>query len=122
MMRRRIDVVQTISVLALAALVCHFIWEVKWLVWLAAGLLILTLTPNPLADGIAGLWLKLSGQIGNVMSRILLSLVFFLLLTPLAVLYRFFNREMTKSFFDRTGTTTFYPAKAPGKEEFKNPW
>jgi hypothetical protein len=119
---KQIKVIETISVLALAALVFHFVWEVQWLIWLAAGLLVLTLKPNPLANFIAGHWLKLSEYIGNFMSKVILSLVFFLLLTPIAVLYRFFNREMTKSFFDRTSTSTFHPSKVPGKEEFKNPW
>ena len=122
MMPRRIEIVETISILALAALVIHFVWEAKWLVWLAAGLLVLALKPNPLANLIAGLWLKLSEHIGNFMSKLILSLVFFLLLTPLAALYRLFNHEMTKSFFDRTSTTTFHAARVPGKEDFKNPW
>jgi hypothetical protein len=122
MMIRRIEIIETISVLALAALVFHFVWEVKWLIWLAAGLLVLTLKPNPLANLIARLWLKLSEHIGNFMSKVILSLVFFLLLTPLAVLYRLFNREMTKSFFDRTSTTTFHAVRVPGREDFKNPW
>jgi hypothetical protein len=121
-MLRRIEVIETISVLALAALVFYFVWEVKWLIWLAMGLLILTLKPNPLANLIARLWLKLSEHIGNFMSKAILSLVFFLLLTPLAAFYRLFNREMTKSFFDRTSASTFRSAKVPGRDAFKNPW
>ena len=122
MMLRRIEVAETISVLVLAALVFHFVWEVKWLIWLATGLLVLTLMPNPLANLIARLWLKLSEHIGNFMSKVILSIVFFLLLTPIAALYRLFNREMTKSFFDRASTSTFHIARVPGKEDFKNPW
>jgi hypothetical protein len=121
-MLRRIEVIETMSVLALAALVFYFVWEVKWLIWLAMGLLILTLKPNPLANLIARIWLKLSEHIGNVMSKVILSLVFFLLLTPLAALYRLFNREMTKSFFDRTSASTFRNAKVSGRGEYKNPW
>jgi hypothetical protein len=121
-MLRRIEVVETLSVLALATLVFYFVWEVKWLIWLATGLLILTLKPNPLANLIVRLWLKLSEHIGNFMSKIILSLVFFFLLTPLAAFYRLFNREMTKSFFDRTSASTFRSAKVPGRDAFKNPW
>jgi hypothetical protein len=122
MMIRRIEVIETISVLALAALVVHFIWEIKWLIWLAMGLLALTLTPNPLATLIARVWLKLSELIGNVMSRVILSLIFFLLLTPLAVLYRFFSPEMAKSFFDRSSPSTFRKAGVSNRDSFKNPW
>lgn len=122
MMPKRIEVVETISVLALAALVFHFVWGVKWLIWFAAGLLVLTLKPNPLASLIARLWLKLSEHIGNFMSKVILSLIFFLLLTPLAALYRLFNREMVNSFFDRTSASTFQSARVAGRDTFKNPW
>jgi hypothetical protein len=121
-MPRRIEVIETVSVLALAALVIHLIWEIRWLVWLAMGLLVLTLTPNPLATLVAKLWLKLSELIGNVMSRVILSLIFFLLLTPLAVLYRFFSPEMAKSFFDRSSASTFRKAGVCNRDDFQKPW
>jgi len=47
---------------------------------------------------------------------------FFVLLTPLAMFYRVFNREMIKSFFDRTVTSTFRKATVPGKDSYENPW
>jgi len=122
MMMKQMDVLKTILVLALAALVFHIIWEVKWLLWLAMGFLVISLKQNPLADLIVKLWLKLSEYIGMFMSKIILSMVFFVLLTPLAMFYRVFNREMIKSFFDRAATSTFQKATVPGKDSYENPW
>lgn len=121
-MIKQIDVVKTILVLTLAALIFHLIWELKWLLWLATGLLVISLKQNPLADLIAKLWMKLSEYIGNFMSKIILSIIFFLLLTPLAMLYRLFNRNMTKSFFDRSTISTFQKATVPGRDSYENPW
>jgi hypothetical protein len=59
-------------------------------VWIEAGvgLLVIGLFIPPLAVRIAQLWLKLAHLIGAVMSRVLLTLVFFLVLLPIAGLRR----------------------------------
>ena len=47
-------------------------------------------------------WWKMAEIIGAVMSRVLLSVVFFLFLTPIALLYRIFNRiETNKGWVER---------------------
>jgi hypothetical protein len=122
MMVKRIKVLETMLVLALASLVCHWIWEVTWLIWFAAGLLALALMPNPLVNFIASFWLNLSEYIGSVMSKSILSLVFFLLLTPLAILYRLFNQGMTRYCFDRASASTFDSTKELSRESFEKPW
>lgn len=62
--------------------------------WIEAGvaLLIIGLFIGPLATLIAQLWLKVSHLMGAVMSRLLMSLVFFLVLLPLALLRRLTTR------------------------------
>ncbi len=63
--------------------------------WMEAGiaLLVVGLFVGPLATLIAQLWLKLSQLIGAVMSRLLLSVVFFLVLLPIALLRRVVTRR-----------------------------
>lgn len=48
---------------------------------------------KPLARLIAWLWLKLGDGMGYVMSRLILSLVFFLFLLPLALIYRAVKKD-----------------------------
>lgn len=64
-------------------------------VWIevGVGLLIIGLFISPLAVCIAQLWLKLAQLIGAVMSRVLLTLVFFLVLLPIALLRRALARR-----------------------------
>ena len=121
-MIKQIDVLRTLLVLSLAAIVFHLILEVNWLLWLAIGFLVISLKQNPLADLIARIWLKLSEHIGNFMSKIILSIIFFLLLTPIAMLYRLFNRDMKNYFFDRSSTSTFHKASVPERNSFEHPW
>lgn len=117
-----IDVLKTMLVLALAALVFHLLWGAAWLLWLATGLLVISLKQNPLAELIAKLWMKLSEHLGNFMSKIILSIIFFLLLTPLAMLYRLFNMDMKRSFFDRTLPSTFHDVAVSEKSSYEHPW
>ncbi len=58
--------------------------------WMEAGVLFLVigLFIKPLGTLIAQLWLKLSHLLGAIMSRVLISLVFFLVLLPMALLRR----------------------------------
>lgn len=121
-MIKQIDVLRTLLVLSLAAIVFHLILEVKWLLLLAIGFLVISLKQNPLADLIARLWLKLSEHIGNFMSKIILSVIFFLLLTPIAMLYRLFNHDMKNYFFNRSSVSTFHKAGVPERNSFEHPW
>ncbi len=119
---KQIDVLKTMLVLALAALIFHLLWGAAWLLWLATGLLAISLKQNPLADLIAKLWLKLSEHLGNFVSKVVLTIVFFLLLTPLAMLYRLFNRDMKRHFFDRTLPSTFHDVADSEKNSYEHPW
>ncbi|MEO8350774.1 MAG: SxtJ family membrane protein [Chthoniobacteraceae bacterium] len=78
--------------------------------WMEAGvvLLIVGLFIGPLATLIAQLWLKLSHLMGAVMSRLLLSLVFFLLLLPLALLRRLITRRDELHLKRKTNGASYY--------------
>jgi len=59
----------------------------------AAVLLALALFVPPLARAITGAWLKVAVLIGTVNNKVILAAVFYLLLTPIALLYRRFSRD-----------------------------
>lgn len=118
----RKTVVETLAVLALAALVFHLWLGHAWLIYLATALLVLALFPNPLATLITKGWLKLSELLGAIMSRVIMTLIFFFFLTPLAFLYRLFNRAAADHFLKKRET---YWRVAEGKftkESFERPW
>jgi len=120
----RTDTLKTLNVLALAALVFYMFFQKPWLLYLCAFFLAVALTDNPLARLTAGAWMKLAGIIGNINSRILLGLVFYLLLTPLAFFYRIFNRNALRHFTADTRDTLFddITEAASSKESFEKTW
>ena len=115
-------ILETLAVLALAALLFHLWLDHAWLIYLAAALLALALFPNPLATLITKGWLKFSEVLGAVMSRVVMTLIFFFFLTPIALLYRLFNRAAADHFLKKRD---IYWRAAEGsftKESFEKPW
>jgi len=118
----RKTVLETLSVLALAALVFHLWLGHAWLLYLATALLILALFPNPLATLITKGWLKFSELLGAVMSRLIMTLIFFLFLTPLAALYRLFNRAAADHFHKKRASYWRVVEEKFTKESFERPY
>lgn len=118
----RKTILETLAVLALAALVFHLWLGHAWLLYLATALLVLTIFPNPLATLITKGWLKFSELLGAVMSRVVMTLIFFFFLTPVALLYRLFNRAAADHFLKKRDS---YWRAAEGsftKESFEKPY
>ena len=67
----------------------------RWrpLPWLAAALALAALLSARLAAAAAGLWLAFAGRLGGFNARLLLGLVYFLALTPVALLRRLFEKD-----------------------------
>jgi flagellar biosynthesis protein FlhB len=70
-------------------LITHSIWAIY------TGFLIgfLGLSSSYLAERIDFLWLKLSGLLSKIIPNILLAIIFFFILTPIAILYRIFGNK-----------------------------
>ncbi len=115
-------VLETFVVLSLAALIFHLWLGHAWLLYLATVLLILALVPNPLATLITKGWLKLSELLGAIMSRLVMTLIFFLFLTPIAFLYRLFNRAAAVHFYKKQETYWRAAEGSYTKESFERPW
>ena len=89
----RKEVYTTIIILALAAFVLKFFFHVRYADYAAAGLLLIGIAIYPLAKWITIVWLKFAEVIGTITSRLLLSVIFFLVLFPVALLYRLSKKD-----------------------------
>lgn len=114
---------ETIAVLAVFLLVLA--WTTHRAAYAVAALLFVaaTLSLRPLAYCIARIWLGFAGWLAAVNSRIILTLLFFLVLTPVALLHRLCSKnpliirredERTTYFFDREHTFN--------KSDLENMW
>jgi energy-coupling factor transporter transmembrane protein EcfT len=89
----RVQVLESCALLALVSLVAHQLLHRAFFLYLAILLLAVALFIRPLAGAAVHRWLKFSEGIARVNSTLILFLVFFFVLTPLAFVYRLFNRD-----------------------------
>ena len=84
---------ETLGVLSAFFLVLNLVTQRQQFVYLSLALLLVALFVRPLAKIISRAWMKFAEVIGSFNSRVILSLAYFLILTPLAVAYRMFNKN-----------------------------
>ena len=84
---------ETLTVLAAFLLLLNLFLHRQLFVSAALALLIIGLFIRPAARIISRVWLRLAELIGTFNSRVILALVFFLFLTPLAYLFRLFSKN-----------------------------
>ena len=88
---------ETIAVLAAASLVLYYVFKKNGFL-LAAFLLLSTgLFFKSAASKISALWLRFAELLGALNTRLLLGLVYFVVLTPIAVAFRRLTRKHANS-------------------------
>lgn len=113
---------RTLVVLAAGMLVLFFIFHKPWLSWIALGVLLVATFSDWLAAKIAWGWLKVAEILGKINSRILLSLVFFAFLFPLAMLRRVFVKNALD--LKRPSGNSLYKERnhTYSAQDLANPW
>lgn len=121
---KRTETLKTLNVLATAALAAYLLTRRPWLLYTVFGLLLLGLADNPLARLLSAGWLKLSELLGIINSKVILSAIFYCVLTPVAFIYRLFNKQAAAHFTSDPGCTLFsdIPPDATSKESFEKTW
>ena len=101
-------------------LVLYFIFEADWFLYAGTAVALLSLLSGKLAHYIALSWMWFGAVMGYINGHLLLTLIFFLILTPLALLNRLFGKQKLQmkagnaesNWQDRSHT---YTAKDLGK-------
>jgi hypothetical protein len=84
---------ESIIVIAAGFLVVNMTLNLSWALWVSLGVLLIGAFSDALGKLIHIGWMKLAQAMGFVMSKVLLSLIFFLFLTPIALLYRLLGKK-----------------------------
>ena len=108
---------------ALGLTAAGFIFGREWFFYPALALLALSLCDCRLAGLTAGALNKIAGALGRAASATALALVFYLAVTPSALLYRLFSRG--QEHFKRDPGATLFEEAAPGAyaaENLEKPW
>ena len=74
--------------MVLLCLLVYLFTDVHWLIYLALGLLLLNMLWPQLYRPLAFLWFGLADVLGTIVSRILLTILFFCLVVPVGLLRR----------------------------------
>ena len=90
---------------------------------LTAGILtgLLALAAEDLLDPFNKAWMKLGGLMSKVVSPLTLGIIFFLLITPVALVTRIFGRDELR--LKRSATKSYWVDRSspePARESFKN--
>lgn len=93
-------------VIVTGLLVLYFIFKKAWLLYAAAAVGVLSMLIPAVGDLIVRGWFKLAEVLGNINGKIILSIVFFVFLYPIAVLYRM--RAKNPLAIRRSRTGSFY--------------
>jgi hypothetical protein len=84
---------ETCLVIMTGLLVFWFVYHVKVLITIAIAIGIIGAFIPSIAKWIHWAWYKLADGMGWVMSKVLLSAIFFLFLFPIALIYRMFSKD-----------------------------
>ncbi|MFT5915795.1 MAG: hypothetical protein ACI81T_002298 [Bacteroidia bacterium] len=113
------------SVLAVmvALLLTHlFFYESKWLIYACLAVGVSSILSKYIANKIHFLWWQLARLLNAIILKVVLSAVFFLVLTPLAWLSKLFGNQSSIQLKDDSDSTFIERNKSFVKEDFKKPW
>lgn len=113
------------TILSIVLLLTIFYWITKgpYLLPVAAVLMIIGLLSRYLTEKIYWLFTTLTQFIGLVVSKIILTLIFFLLLFPLALLSRMFSKK-DPLHLKKNSSDSYYSVRNHeySQEDLKDPW
>jgi hypothetical protein len=89
-------ILETMGVLAMASMVVGFLLHSEVFFGLAFLLLLSGIFFKRISALIARAWLRFSSLLGALNGRVILTVIFFLVLTPIALLYRAINGDTMK--------------------------
>lgn len=128
----RLDTIKTINVLAAALLIVYAI-GFKWLdirllgvnvlVWISLLLVVGGAFESRITTAVAKGWMKFGHALGTFNSKLILTVIFFVVLTPIAFLFRLFNRHLVDHFKVNNRSTYFDDLnKSYEKSDFEKLW
>lgn len=92
-MMKRDKTLEAILVIVTGFVLLYFIYQSKVLLYIAFGAGVTGIFVHPLASLLAKGWYRLGEILGFLVSKIILFVLFYLFLVPIALLYRRFHKD-----------------------------
>ncbi|PHR45110.1 MAG: hypothetical protein COA32_14010 [Fluviicola sp.] len=112
----------TVLTIIVGLLVVNFFVKNEVLVWVAIAIGGLSILSSLIRNTIHFLWMKLADILGLIIPKIILSLVFFLIVTPLGVFSRWLSPKEQLILKNDKDSTFFDVDKKFEKSFFEKPW
>lgn len=116
------DRYKTILVIVTGLLAIATIFKIGWLSLVALVISILSIFLQPAAKAIEWAWLKLAMGLGWINSRILLSVIYFVFLLPIAWVSRLFTRDPLHLRNRKTSSVFITRNHLYTKKDLENIW
>lgn len=122
MTKNRRKNIEAILAISTGLLLLYLIFKIEGFIIAAFIVSLVSLLFGIIADGIGWLWLTFAKGLGFVMGNILLTIVFFVFLTPVALISKLFRKDLL--LLKRKPRSSFYFSrqKTFGAEDFENMW
>lgn len=113
---------QTVLVICTGLVLVYFIFDLRWILYLAFGLGLLSILSTWMSTKVEWIWFKLTYLLSLIVPNILLGLIFFLVLTPIAFLASLFAKK--DSFLLKKPIDSAYQVinKKYSAADLENPW
>ena len=112
---------ESVLIISAGFLVLFFVFKIKIFIFISLLILLLSAMSDLFTDGLTWLWFKLAEVLGWINSRILLGLIFFLFLFPVALIARLLNKT---SISFKKNKDTYYSERnhTYTPEDIENMW
>jgi hypothetical protein len=113
---------KTVLVICTGMVLLHFILELEWTLYLSLGMGLVSILSEWISKKIEWLWFKLTYLLSLIVPNILLGLIFYLLLTPIAFFANLFKNKDSLQLKKPTNTTYKTINKTYLSKDLVNPW
>ncbi len=114
--------IKTVLVITVGMMIVYLITKLQWAVYISLSVGISGVLSEYLAKKIDYLWIKLTWILSLIMPNVLLSIVFYIFLTPIAILSRIFGEKNPLSLKNTSSTLFKDSNKKFEKASFEKPW
>lgn len=122
MTRNKSETAKTMLAITVGTLLFFFMTKRLWLIKVSVIIGLIGLLSDGLSRKIEVVWTKLTWLLSQVIPNVLLSVIFFVFLTPIAFLSKIFG-DKNQLHLKNTSTSLFKTTnKDFSKESFERPW
>lgn len=122
MLQTKTEPIKTILIIVLGLIVLHLKFQLNWILYVALTISIGSVLSQKISKTIDFLWMKLAWILSLIVPKIVLSIIFYMVLFPIASIAKLFGAK-NGILLKNTGTSSFIAInKKFEKSSFEKPW